>query len=445
MTRAVSVDVLERAGLEPEEAERRAALFDRVALTWPWTDPPSLAWHVPGRIEVLGKHTDYAGGRSVVCATEQGFAFLARPRSDRVLRLFDAVRSEARDGAISVDQSATLGDWSNYPMTAARRLAADFGIERGADIAFASDVPFAAGVSSSSALLVGTALALMAVNRLEQDSSFAAAISSPEEFGGYLGAVENGRPFGALRGSGGVGTLGGSQDQTAILCSRPNALAQYRFDPVELEGVMAWPDRLSFVIAASGVVAEKTGAAIEHYNALARLTSVLSEHARAIYGDQIRSLGAALIDHEDAPSRIGERIASLGDPRLAARLAQLTAECRLIIPGVHRAFTRGDLRRVGELVELSQEGAELGLGNQIPETRALVEMARIEGAIAASAFGAGFGGSVWAIVDRGDAPRFRADWLARYRSGFPERRTGSAAVITRPAIPATRLFPDSGR
>ena len=52
-------------------------------------------YHVPGRIEVLGKHTDYAGGRSLVCATEQGMAVETAPRADRTVRIVDAVAREA--------------------------------------------------------------------------------------------------------------------------------------------------------------------------------------------------------------------------------------------------------------------------------------------------------------------------------------------------------------
>jgi len=54
-------------------------------------DADSLAFFVPGRIEVLGKHTDYAGGRSLLCAMERGFAVLARPRTDAVVRAVDRV------------------------------------------------------------------------------------------------------------------------------------------------------------------------------------------------------------------------------------------------------------------------------------------------------------------------------------------------------------------
>jgi galactokinase len=441
-----TVAALEQAGFTTVEARRRQALFQAVADRWPAEfpeGPPTIAYHVPGRIEVLGKHTDYAGGRSLVCATEQGMAMLARIRPDPHITVVDANTGERRSAAITSALQPERGDWSNYPMTVARRFATDFAIGHGIDVAFASDIPYAAGVSSSSALVVGIALLLIDANHLRDDPRYRAAIGSLEDLGAYLGAVENGRPFRDLAGSGGVGTLGGSQDQTAILCSRPNALARYRFDPVTCEGVVPWPERYRFAVASSGVVAEKAGAAIEHYNDLARLTNRLAEVARAVYGGGVHTLGAALLDHPDAPTRIAEAVASHRDSRLVARLTQLVAECRLIIPGVVAAFERGDLRRVGELVELSQEGAELGLGNQIPETTALVSLARERGAVAASAFGAGFGGSVWAMVAADESEVFADRWLGCYLQRFPQHRSRARVLLTRPAPAAVRVLSDS--
>ena len=55
---------------------------------------PPWAWFVPGRIEVLGKHTDYAGGRTMVAAAERGFCFVALPRDDRQIVVIDAASGE---------------------------------------------------------------------------------------------------------------------------------------------------------------------------------------------------------------------------------------------------------------------------------------------------------------------------------------------------------------
>src|SRR5690606_13226037 len=82
----------------------------------------------------------------------------------------------------------------------------------------------------------------------------------------YLGAVENGLDFRGLVGDLGVGTRGGSQDQTAILCARPGSLVQYGFGPVRFEREVPLPPGYTFAIACSGVRASKIGGARGAYN-----------------------------------------------------------------------------------------------------------------------------------------------------------------------------------
>jgi galactokinase len=94
--------------------------------------------------------------------------------------------------------------------------------------------------------------------------------------------------------------------------------------------------------------------------------------------------------------------------------------------------TRRD--RIGTLSSDSQSDAERLLQNQVPETTRLAAMARTLGAFGASSFGAGFGGSVWALVQKNDAPEFSAKWLSEYRNEFPAR--DGATVFTAPPGPA---------
>ena len=89
-------------------------------------------------------------------------------------------------------------------------------------------------------------------------------------------------------------------------------------------------------------------------------------------------------------------------------------------------------RGVGVLAADSQRDADTLLGNQIPETRALVEAAIGLGAWAASSFGAGFGGSVWAAVWASDADRFARDWMSAYAWRCPHA-AGAVALISQPS------------
>jgi len=110
-----------------------------------------------------------------------------------------------------------------------------------------------------------------------------------------------------------------------------------------------------------------------------------------------------------------------------------------IIPAAGDALGRGDLQRLGELVDRSQWGAEQLLGNQVPETMHLTRSARSLGAVAASAFGAGFGGSVWALVRRDEVERFEACWRESYEARFPEPAARATFFVTTAGPAAMRL------
>ncbi|HKV50059.1 MAG TPA: hypothetical protein VJO52_02565, partial [Gemmatimonadaceae bacterium] len=98
-----------------------------------------------------------------------------------------------------------------------------------------------------------------------------------------------------------------------------------------------------------------------------------------------------------------------------------------------------DLAAFGALVARSQAAAEGALHNQIPETVALVQQARALGATAASAFGAGFGGSVWALVDAAQADDFCRRWARDYGAAFPAASSRAEFFVTRSGPPASRL------
>jgi galactokinase len=456
LVRDVTVHALEErlmlAGMSEPEVGRKARLFARAVAAL--GKRQTLRLWVPGRIEFLGKHTDYAGGRSLICAVERGLAVVASARDDRIVRLTDAVSGEHVEIEMNAALAPAEGSWANYPITVVRRIARNFpGPLRGADIAFASDLPPAAGLSSSSALVVATFLAISDLNALGAHDEYRRAIPDAEHLAGYLGAVESGAPFGTLDGDRGVGTFSGSQDHTAILCSRAGALVQYSFAPVRFERSVPLPADHVFVIGASGVLAEKTGAALALYNRQARRVHALLDRWHAATGRADRTLGAVLASSDDAIDRLrsivrnpavhgsGEGGAGDGfdETDLITRLDQFDTESREIIPAAGDALERGDLVALGDLVDRSQRGAEVLLGNQVPETFHLARSARALGAVAASAFGAGFGGSVWALVRQDDAQRFMECWEEGYAARFPEPAERATFFTTGAGPAAMRL------
>ena len=378
---------------------------------------PLWRWHVPGRIEIFGKHTDYAGGASLLATVPRGFAVVASPRQDGDLRVIDA-RHHDEVLIPASDHEARRG-WVNYAAVTVRRLAKNFpGIELGTDIAIASDLPRAAGVSSSSALVVGLASALIRRSGVDQRADWREAISSPEELAWYLGCVENGLSYKALEGTSGVGTHGGSQDHTAIIACRADHVSHFSFMPVRRVSDTPMPADWTFVILSSGVHADKAGSVRERYNRASLAVRALVSIWQALTGSTNPSLSAALASAPDAEDHLRAALAHTNIPDfspsdLDRRLTQLSRELARV-PRAADAFARADRDTLGELTRASQADAEHLLGNQIYETSTLARLAYEHGAFAASGFGAGFGGSVWALAPSDDVEAFAARWRRAY-------------------------------
>jgi galactokinase len=340
------------------------------------------------------------------------------------------------------DHAGALTGWASYVQVVARRFARNFpGAALGVDLAIASDLPRAAGLSSSSALVVGVATALERRAGLAARDDWRAQIASTEDLAWYLGCVENGLDYRGLAGTAGVGTHGGSEDHTAILASRVGCLSQYRFVPVTHQGDVPMPPDWCFVIASSGVHADKAGSVREDYNRASLATRALLACWNAAAESPAPSLGAALAEEGALPA-LRELIASR-TPKgytvdaLIQRLSHFVAEDGRV-PDAARAFAAADARSLGSLARDSQREADEWLGNQVPETRALAAAAFDTGAWAASSFGAGFGGSVWALVPASDARVFAGAWLADYARRCPDV-SGVEWFVARPGPARTEV------
>jgi galactokinase len=399
---------------------------------------------VPGRVELLGKHTDYAGGRSLLAALDRGLVIGMVPRNDALVTFLDTSSGARAEFPLDPATVPLTGRWAGFPMTVARRLARNFPeARRGADLALASDLPSAAGMSSSSALIIATFLALAEASALEHTDAWRTHLPTSESLAEYLGCIENGQSFGPLAGDRGVGTFGGSQDHTAIVCCRAGRISRYAFCPVTREAEIAWPEGTALVIAVSGVRARKSGPEQAAYNRLSLSARRILEHWRDASGSRATTLAEAAVE-PGALEKLFAVLDASADPEfptgfLAGRFRQFVAESCEIIPAAADALARTDLAKFGGLVDRSQFGAETGLGNQVPETIHLARRARELGAHAASAFGAGFGGSVWAMVDQDAADGFAKRWMEGFGSRFPAAARHAQCFLSAPSNGAERI------
>lgn len=124
------------------------------------SDPHGVA-AAPGRVNLIGEHTDYNDGFVLPMAIDRGIAVAFAPRPDRIVRVHAAMPGETREWSVDAGQSA-LGDWSDYIAGAAWAMARANLPLVGADLAVVGDIPVGAGLSSSAALELATLQALCA-------------------------------------------------------------------------------------------------------------------------------------------------------------------------------------------------------------------------------------------------------------------------------------------
>jgi galactokinase len=383
---------------------------------------------VPGRLEIFGKHTDYAGGRSLVAAVPRGFSVGVIPASDGSVVVIDALTGEEAEYPVGrLDD--TVSEWRRYVATVVRRLHANYpDADLSSRVVFASDLPQAAGVSSSSALIIAIAEALVARSGIEQSEAWTTSVRTLEDRATYFACIENGASFGMLAGDRGVGTHGGSEDHAAILLSAAGELRQFSFCPLRLDRVMAMPPGWTFAVASSGVTAQKSAGARDDYNRLAAAAAAIVSEWRERRPGDARTLGDLVR---------AERITSQDlSPHLRDRLEHFIAEDARAAEAAE-SFARGDIETIGRLADASQRDAERLLRNQVAETMDLVAIARAQGAAAASAFGAGWGGSVWALVPEADAEEWLDRWLRAYRARYPQHP--SNGFVSAPSAGLLRL------
>lgn len=439
---------LRDAGMSVEESAAKAELFARLSRELRRRTPGAAttaragaAYFVPGRLEFFGKHTDYAGGRSIVGAIERGICLVASRRADAQIRIVDAARNSSVEFTLNTGIEPRRGHWCNFPMTAARRLARDFPEMRaGADIIFASDLPRASGMSSSSAMVIAFLFALARANSLENTECWRQFLQTREHLASYAAAIESGSGFRSFSEDAGVGTHGGSEDHIGILCSRAGFLRQYSFCPARLEREICFPDGWSLVVAVSGVKADKTGDALESYNRASRAVQTVLKLWQGTKGSGAGTSLAPLLAKLEVREELQRMLCAPNDSQyspefLLRRMDQLHEESNEIVPAASDALAGNDIERLGALADRSQFLAETCLENQVPETISLARSARQLGAAAASAFGAGFGGSVWAAIETRRAEEFCRRWAAQYHQRFPAQADASRFFAVRPGPP----------
>jgi len=356
----------------------------------PSSDPARVV-RAPGRVNLIGEHIDYCGLPVLPMALGRSVRLAFHPRADRETRLVNRDPRFA-PSAFTVHESippAPAGDWSNYPRAAVGAVARRFPDLRGVDALVESDLPIAAGLSSSSALVVAMALAILHANGV--------SVASLE----LMELLGKGERY--------VGTAGGGMDQAIILGAQAGYASRIDFHPLRLTPT-AVPADWQFIVAWSLVHAEKSGGARQAYNERTQQC----EEARRLVATRLGQpeditypalLAAAPVEQLLEVARAGAGATLSGV--LSRRFRHVVTEGTRVRQA-EAAMAAGDLVAFGRLLDASHQSLRDDYEVSHPELDRLVELAREAGAAGARLTGAGFGGSIVALCRAERAPEVMA-------------------------------------
>jgi galactokinase len=326
----------------------------------------------PGRVNLIGEHIDYHGLPVLPMAIGRRIRIAFRARGDRRIRASSAGYGKREFEWTARLECGPAGDWANYLKAAAQAAGERWMPARGIDARIESDLPPAAGLSSSSALLTGFTLALLRANGIRPTF---------EELMQVLPEAEH---F--------VGTRGGGMDHAVVLAAKRGCALLVRFAPLSACPVPV-PRDWAFLVAHSLETAEKSGVLRAEYN------------ARRSAGTRALELAA-----RGAPLE--------GDERRA--FEHITGEAKRVEDAV-AALRGGDAEAFGRLLDESHASLRDNLRVSTPALDALVETAHASGALGARLTGAGFGGCAVLLCRAAERDRIRAGLVEKFysrRSGF---------------------------
>ena len=351
-------------------------------------DRKAIIARAPGRINLMGRHIEHRGGSVNAMAVESATVFVAAPRNDDIVHMANADPSYPEDEfRIGNSKSAAgstqswidwlseegtkreiaekQGAWINYVKGAAYRFrdAVDFPLT-GMDAMVTSDIPVAAGLSSSSALVVATAEALSALNCLNMpDSQFVELCGEGEWF---------------------VGSRGGAGDHAAIRCSKAGEIVHLNFKPFSIGKSVKFPESCSVIVANSLEQSKKSEGSKDKFNARVAAYEFAFMLIKRLFPEktllEFRDLATTI-----SPKELMHMISSIPAKVTRSQILELLPESHTIInqifsthsdPGEYdlhgtslygiseiiradkapEILSNGDFRQFGEFMKISHDG-----------------------------------------------------------------------------------------
>ncbi len=386
----------------------------------------------PGRVNLIGEHTDYNQGYVLPVALDKDVLLFCRPREDDLVQLqnVESVYPGREFRLMSEIPPQAVGDWANYAQGPAQLLARESGVAlKGMDALVDGrsphGIPRGSGLSSSSALTVATAVALVELNEVDLEGAALADACGRAEW--Y------------------VGTRGGIMDQfSAVLARRDHALfldcrprgeaTAYAYEHVPL------PAGYAVVVVDSGVRHRNTGPHFNRRVAECRVgVRLLQRHYPEVqalrdaeglpWGDLEPLLPESISRAElealgiDPDALLDRGVATETDEfQVRRRCRHVITENARVVEAVAR-LKAGDVPAFGALMNRAHASARDDYEISTPEIEVLVGLAQDEdGVVGARLTGAGWGGCIVALVSSDRAASFCQNVPPAY-----ERETGRRA------------------
>jgi len=371
-----------------------------------YSTPHEFLIRSPGRVNLIGEHTDYNDGFVMPLAIEQSLYLAIRPRPDRRIAAHSLDLGATVEFSLD-DFSDTRSGWGEYVKGTAWALRESGYALEGWEGVLASEIPIGAGLSSSAALELGTAMAFQTVSGLSWD---------PVEMARLGQRVENNW----------VGVNSGIMDQMIIALGQAGSALKIDCRSLDYEPVPL-PDGVVIVIIDSATRRGASGLADSAYND----RRGECEAASRWFGlDSLRDL---------TMERLEAEIRRMPDV-LYRRARHVLTENDRVHEGV-AAMRRGDPVRLGEVLRAGHLSQRDDFETSLPEIDALVRAANEHpGCFGARLTGGGFGGCAVSLVAAGQVEHFMSKTGEKYGS-----RTGLAAKFyTTSAMDGVRVIDGAG-
>jgi galactokinase len=387
---------------EQDVADAAGRAFERFS-----SGPPSGIAFAPGRVNLIGEHTDYNDGFVLPMAIEEGIAAAFGGRPDAVLRVLASDTGHVREIELVELRrgKGAVSGWFRYAAGVAWAMQSAGMPLTGANISIAANLPSGAGLSSSAAFELAIARALSAVAGLSWDPRAAAQLAQRAE-----------HEF--------AGVACGIMDQMAVACAREGKALLLDCRSLETQDVTL-PPAVRVVVMNSGVRRSLAGSAYNERRASCE---------RAVAA--VREVHPGVRALRDVDPLLLKRARPFMDETTFRRASHVVAE-NLRPQAFARALASGDLVAAGRAMEESHISLRDLYEVSCPELDALVALSSAQpGCYGARLTGAGFGGCAIALVDAARVASFTGEVAVAYKAATG---LGTDIIVSRASAGARLL------